>query len=169
MAQPEYVPVAQRATVRPSSRLATARRWAKGRPGELTGVGQPAGKGLGAPGPDQGYALTLARRYEGQLVLSDHEDGGDVTEGVALLASRRAASFGRAPSIYDVQVVLNLFSFLEPAHPDLVVLRSRLFGGASHGFEHRVHLVDAVPDELLAELTPASSAADDGAWRRLLA
>lgn len=168
MAQPEYVPVAQRATVRPSSRLATARRWSRGRPGELTGVGQPEGKGLGAQGPDQGYAISLAKRFEERLVLSDHEDANDVVAGVALLASRRAAGFGRAPSVYDVQVALNLFSFLEPAHPDLVTLRSRLFGGASHGFEHRVHLADAVPDELLAELTPASSASDDGLWRRLL-
>lgn len=168
MAQPEYVPVPQRATVRPSSRLATARRWAKGRPGELSGTGQPGGRGLGVPGPDQGYAMALARRFEDRLVLSDHEQAADVTEGVALLASRRAASFGRAPSVYDVQVVLNLFCFLEPAHPDLVALRSRLFGGASHGFEHRAHLADAVPNELLAELTPTSSAADDGLWRRLL-
>ena len=64
MAAPDYVPndtaVADRHYVSPPRR---PQPWVADRPAELTN-GQPTGAGLGIPGPDQGYALRLARRFE---------------------------------------------------------------------------------------------------------
>ena len=167
MAQPQFVPIAQRATVRPSMRLKSAESWTKDRPAEQADGAQQLGRGFGRPGPDQGFALKLAKRFSEDFVLSEHEDAHDVIVGLAVLASKRASAFGRAPSVYDIQVAMNIFSFLEPAEPDLVTLRSALFGGLSHGYAHQQHLADAVPDAVLA-MSPEASAANDQLWRELL-
>ena len=60
------------------------------------------GAGIGTPGPDSGFALRLAHRFEDELELGEGESAHDVLLGVALVASKRAALFGRAPCIYDV-------------------------------------------------------------------
>ena len=78
--------------------------WRADRPGDLVDGVQPAGTLLGSPGPNVGYAL-LARASGRETVrpLAPHEHGDDVDAVVAELAMKRAASFGRAPVIADVE------------------------------------------------------------------
>ena len=63
----------------------------------------PQGALLGSPGPNIGYALTLADRMRDRFVIAPHEHVDDVIAVVGELAMKRAASFGRAPVIPDVE------------------------------------------------------------------
>lgn len=152
MAAPDYVPnktaVADRHYVSPPRR---PQSWLADRPGELT-EGQPIGAGLGVPGPDQGYALRLARRFEDELLLSPGEHAADAIAGCLGVALKRAALFGRAPVAADLEVAFRVFGFLPPA-PDesLVAWRKELFAGVSHPHHYAEtrHLVDLVPEAAL--------------------
>ena len=152
MAAPDYVPTetaaADRYYVSPPRR---PQPWLADRPGELTG-GQPDGEGLGVPGPDQGYALRLARRFEGDLLLGPGEHAADAIAGCVGVALKRAASFRRAPVAADLDVAFRVFGFLPPA-PDesLVVWRKELFAGVSHAHHYAEAraLVDLVPEAVL--------------------
>ncbi len=152
MAAPDYVPndtaVANRHYVSPPRR---PQPWVANRPAELTN-GQPTGAGLGIPGPDQGYALRLARRFEGQLLLGPGEHADDAIAGCVGVALKRAASFGRAPVAADLEVAFRVFGFLPPG-PDesLVAWRKELFAGVSHPHHYAEarHLVDLVPESVL--------------------
>jgi hypothetical protein len=132
--------------------------WLADRPAELGGA-QPLGPRLGTPGPDQGYALKLARRFEGRLVLAPGEAEEDAVAGCLAVAMRRSSQFGRAPVIHDLTVAFTLWGFLDEAPPELVAVRTRLFAAVAspHHYMERRAIVDAVPDELLS-LTPAQAA-----------
>jgi hypothetical protein len=158
MTQPTFVPIPEADQVRPSLQLEAPRRWTPSRPGELRGPGRPAGTGFGTPGPDQGYALLLARRFEDRLRLGVGESTEDVVVGCASLACRRSGLFGRAPSVYDIEVALNLFGYLTDASPAIVADRSRRFASAAHDYARRQALVASVPEESL-RLTPGQVAA----------
>ena len=54
--------------------------WTQSRPSELRGT-RPAGPSLGTPGPDQGFALKLARRFEDRLELAEGESTEDAIAG----------------------------------------------------------------------------------------
>ena len=152
MAAPDYVPnetaVADRHYVSPPRR---PQPWVADRPAELT-EGQPTGAGMGVPGPDQGYALRLARRFESQLLLGPGENAADAVAGCLGVALKRAASFGRAPVAADLEVAFRVFGFLPPA-PDesLVAWRKELFAGVSHPHHYAEagHLVGLVPESVL--------------------
>ena len=152
MAAPDYVPndtaVADRHYVSPPRR---PQPWVADRPAELT-EGQPMGAGLGVPGPDQGYALRLARRFEDQLLLGSGEHAADAIAGCVGVALKRAASFGRAPVAADLDVAFRLFGFLPPA-PDeaLVAWRQDLFAGVSHPHHYAEarHIVDLIAEAVL--------------------
>ena len=138
------------------------------RPAEL-GPKQPRGDGLGSPGPDQGFALRLARRFEGKLSLAEGEREDDALAGAVFVALKRASLFGRAPVIHDLRVALTLWGFLDPSAPrELVEARRRLFEGA-HSWHHYVDqrkISDAVPEATL-RMTPdqvAEAVRGDG-WR----
>jgi len=150
MTQPSYVPIAEADQVRPSLRLEPPRVWVPDRPAELRLPVRPGGPRRGTPGPDQGYALRLARRVERSLVLQPGEAVHDVVVGVALLAARRAALFGRAPTIFDIQAVVALWGFLE-AEPSeaLVEERRAAFSGVGHDYPAQRALIDRVPEEVL--------------------
>lgn len=157
MAAPEYVPtpvedparVYQSPPWRPES-------WLADRPAEIAGR-QPLGPRLGDPGPDQGFALRLARQVRGRMVLTGAESEDDVIAGVVAIAMRRSAMFGRAPSIHDITVALTLWVLLSEAPPELVAVRTRVFAAvaSTHHYMERRAIVDAVPEEMLA-LDPAS-------------
>jgi hypothetical protein len=153
MTQPSFVPIAEADQVRPALRLEVPRQWSADRPADHKSPGQPSGRRLGSPGPDQGYALRLARRVAPTLTLEPHEHLEDVVVGVALVAARRAALFGRAPSIYDVRAVVTLFGLEGDAPAPLREERARAFAGVSHGYAHQRSLVDSVPEDTL-RLTP---------------
>src|SRR5439155_31489 len=75
--------------------------WKADRPADLRG-GQPRGPMFGDPGPDQGYALVLARRFEDRLQLTEGEHREDVVAGCVGVANKRSSLLGRAPVIYDL-------------------------------------------------------------------
>ena len=58
--------------------------------------GQPKGDLLGSQGPDQGFAIKLARSLEAQLELTKNEHASDVIAGCVAVALKRASAFGRA-------------------------------------------------------------------------
>ena len=78
MAAPEHVPVDRTKPVRAyESPPRRPESWLPDRPGELVEEGQPRGDRLGHQGPDQGYALRLARQLRGQA----HPHAGRAREG----------------------------------------------------------------------------------------
>lgn len=151
MAAPDYVPKPVDELVRTYG--SPPRRndsWMADRPAELTGR-QPSGPRLGSPGPDQGYALHLARRYEGRLVLGSAETEADALAGCLAIAMRRSALFGRAPILGDLTLALTFWGFLGAAPEELVSVRSQLFAAvaSSHHYMERRAIVDAVSDDVL--------------------
>ncbi|HEY2428023.1 MAG TPA: hypothetical protein VGI06_03760 [Acidimicrobiales bacterium] len=170
MAQPDYVPVTDSDRVRVTERLPTPEGWTPNRVGEvrLEG-GQPTGPRFGVAGPDQGYALKLARHLAPELVLAPSESTADVTDGCLGVALKRAAAFGRAPVIDDLRVAFGVWGFLGEAPDDLVAFRRPLFAGAAHHYNDRRLIVALVP-EATVRLTPAAVAAQQlsGGWRSLL-
>ncbi len=166
MAAPEYVPVAQ--GDRPRQALGTPGHggWTATRPGDLAGR-QPSGRLFGHQGPDQGYALTLAERFHGRLVLAAGDDAHDVEAGCLGVATARASLFGRAPVVHDLELAYGLWGFLDPAPADLVAFRTPLFAGASHAYWDQRAIVGLVPEATL-RLTPAEVRRRVGEWRSLL-
>ena len=118
----------------------------------------PSGDLFGSPGPDQGYALLLAHRLTSRIHLLDGEDVHDIEVGAALIGSRRASLFGRAPSVYDLEVALGLFGFFDSdPSAELIELR-RSFRSIGHSYVAQRELVDLISDTSL-RMTPAQAAA----------
>jgi hypothetical protein len=149
MTQPSFVPITDADQVRPALQLRAPGSWQPERPAELTLPSPSSARWHGTPGPDQGYALRLARRFEGRLVLTPGETADDVLLGCALLAARRSALLGRAPTVYDLEVALGLFGYLGPAPSELVAYRSEAFRGVAHDYDVQRELVDGVPESAL--------------------
>jgi hypothetical protein len=168
MAQPTFVPITEADQVRSARRLSVPRAWVANRPADLPGPKRPAGVRFGTPGPDQGFALRLARRFEDRLRLTAEESVEDAVVGAAILASKRAGLVGRAPCVYDLHAALALFGFLMASPPaGLVAERRRLFASVSRDYVAQRALVDAVPDETL--LLGASELTERlGSWWGLL-
>ena len=168
MAQPTFVPITEADQVRPARRLAPPGHWTADRPADLVGPARPTGIRYGTPGPDQGFALRLARRFEERLRLTAGEHTEDVIVGAALLAAKRGGLLGRAPCVYDLDAAFGLFGFLVDEPPGgLVAERKALFASVSHDYVAQRHLVDAVPEETL--LLPADQlSARLGEWQTLL-
>jgi hypothetical protein len=88
MAAPDYVPTPLEPVRTYSSPPRRPGSWMANRPGDLHGR-QPEGPQLGSPGPDQGFALTIAEGFRYRLSLSEGEHAGDALAG--------AAAVGNAP------------------------------------------------------------------------
>jgi hypothetical protein len=133
MAAPEHVPTKPTTLVR--SYGSPPRRptpWVADRPGEIRGR-QPEGEQLGTPGPDQGYALALARRFAGGLHLTAGESEADALAAAAAIAMKRSGLFGRAPIVHDVRIGLTVWGLLDAAaDPELVELRRGWFEEVHH-------------------------------------
>jgi len=166
MAAPQYVPVPLPRKPRLGEAIPPARPWRATRPADLA-HGQPVGLKLGRPGPDQGYALVLARRFDDRLQLAEGEHAEDVVAGCLGVALNRAALFGRAPVIHDLELAFTLWGFVGDAPADLVAFRKPLFSGAAHHYWEQRAIVDIVPDETV-RLTPAEVRARLPEWRTLL-
>lgn len=169
MTQPSFVPIADADQVRPALRLEEPGRWVQDRPAELRFPVRRSGRHVGAPGPDQGYALRLARRAEARLVLGEGESAEDAVVGTALLAARRAAMFGRAPSVHDVDAVTALWGLRDPAAPAaLVEVRRQVFAGVAHDYVAQRSLVDRVPERgLRQQAAEIADAVRAGEWPAL--
>jgi hypothetical protein len=144
-----------------------ARDWRADRPGDLSGA-QPDGALLGRPGPNVGYAYTLAARAREQLSLAETEHADDAIAVIAEIAAKRAASFGRAPVMGDIDVAIALLGYDGVADDAFVAKRARLVHEASHSYIRRRALVDAVPESLLRKRM-AEVALSVDAWRSQLA
>jgi hypothetical protein len=169
MTQPTFVPISEADQVRPARHLRVPEAWTTSRPAELRTPTALRGRSVGTPGTDAGFALRLARRFAHNLKLAEGETEHDVLLGSALIAARRAALFGRGPSIYDVQLALALWGFLVDSPPDdLLAARRRAFSSVSHDYVAQRALVDGVPDSSL-RLTPAEAQARVAAGENLVA
>jgi hypothetical protein len=138
----------QQQNLPPGIALPPANRWSPDRPGDL-GPGQPEGRLFGVPGPNVGYAYTLAERAKDRLQLGEHEHVDDVVPVVAEIAGKRAALFGRAPVIGDIDVAVAILGYDGSAADDFVELRTHLVREAGHDYSRRRSVVDAVPDRLV--------------------
>jgi hypothetical protein len=159
MTQPTFVPITEADQVRPALHLQVPEAWTTNRPAELRTPTALKGRSVGTPGTDAGFALLLARRFAHDLKLQEGENEHDALLGCGLIAARRAALYGRGPSIYDVQVALALWGFLRDDVPEeLAAVRRQAFSSVSHDYVAQRSLVDAVSDESL-RLTPAEAQA----------
>jgi hypothetical protein len=166
MAAPNYVPVSLSDLPRQDEPAKPPDSWRAERPADLK-AGQPVGPKLGRPGPDPGYALLLARRFDDQLYLFEGESKEDAIAGCVGVALKRAALFGRAPVIHDLELAFRLWGFIGPAPADLVEYRRSLFEAASHHYWDQREIADRVPDETL-RLTPANVKERMNDWRSLI-
>ena len=168
MTQPAQVPQADTDRVRPSSLLPPPGRWGLDhRPAEPVDLQPPSGPRFGTTGPDLGYGLKLARRLEPRLVLSPGEHMEDVIAGGFACGGRRAAFFGRAPVIYDMEWAFGLWGYLGDGPDELIEWRKRLFRGAAEHYWDQREIVDAVKVDAL-RLTPAEVKAKLADWKELL-
>ncbi len=154
MSAPTYVPATENDVSSYTSPPRRAEAWRANRPGETLGDEEF----FGAPGPDQGYAIKLARRFEDRLQLDDSENPVDVLASAVAVALRRASIFGRAPVVHDILFALELFGALEQSIPNLVAWRKENLTGASghHGYHICRHLANFFPESTL-RATPAQA------------
>jgi hypothetical protein len=132
----------------PGVKVPPAKSWRADRPGDLP-EGQPEGMLLGSPGPNVGYALTLAERVRDQFDLAPHEHVDDAIAVVAEVAMRRAAAYGRAPVMHDLEIALRILGYRGGADPEFVEWRAKSVSGAHHEYAVRRVLVDAIPVDVL--------------------
>ena len=171
MGAPEYVPLKPATKVRSyGSPPRRAGSWRADRPGELVGR-QPDGDRLGTPGPDAGYALTLAARFSDSLQLHDGEHTPDVLSGAAAVAMKRSGLFGRAPISADVEIGLVVWGYLDAnVEQELVDLRRQWFEEihTPHHYTERRRVADAVPEDVLRGTPAEIKAAYEADWRSCL-
>jgi hypothetical protein len=148
-----------------------ADRWQLGRPGDFvqTLARQPEGRGMGNPGPDGGYALRLASMFRDRVHLHAGESWDDAAAGSVGIAMRRAAMFGRAPVVWDLEVAFGVWGFMSEHPPaELVEERRRAFQASAHDYSDQRAIVDRVPESTL-RMTPADvRARSESDWRSLL-
>lgn len=137
------------------------------RPGAI-GTEQPLGHSFGRPGPDQGYALLLARSFEDRIVLSDGESHDDVLAACVAVALKRASMFGRAPVIHDLEIAFTLFGFLGAAPSELVECRRSHLAGASHDHHRQRGVADGVPESTLRMTLAQVRASFPASWEEML-
>lgn len=140
------------------------------RPGVVDGL-QPSGPSLGAQGPDQGFALTIARRMAPKLHLQPRERLDDAIRGCVLIALRRASLFSRAPIVHDVKLAFTIWGFFDEDPPaELLERRAELFEGVGNVLHHYAEgraLADLVPEETLRLTPTAVDAFYPSRWREL--
>jgi len=144
--------------------------WKPGRKGEISGL-QPEGSRLGYQGPDQGYVLLLSECMRDKVLVQKGEHVEDALHGCVNIALKRASLFSRAPVIYDLDIALTIWGWLDPQPPaDLVARRRELFEGVAHITHHYGEgrlIADLVPESTL-RLTPDQvRAAMPTSWRIL--
>jgi hypothetical protein len=170
MAAPKSAPAGLDATPYYSSPDVVPEAWSPVRPGAVEGL-QPRGERLGAQGPDQGFALTIASKLSPRLRVSGRERVDDAIRGCVGIALKRASLFSRAPVVHDLHIAFTMWGFFDESPPaDLLELRADLFegvGNVNHHYAEGRHIADLVPDATL-RMTPAEvTAAYPARWRDL--
>jgi hypothetical protein len=170
MAAPEYVPVP--VTGKPrlpwESPNHVPAAWTLDRPAEVAQGRQPTGPRLGYPGPDIGYALTLAALIRSEVVAPPGEHVDDAVAGCTAIAMRRAALFGRAPVLHDLRLAFAIWGWFDPAPSDDVrLVRRAVFEAANHDYEICRAVVDQVPEETLRMSVAEATSTYPARWREL--
>jgi len=140
------------------------------RPGEIEGR-QPVGEQLGVPGPDQGYALTIAATFRGKLSLKEGERDSDALAGASAIAMKRSGIFGRSPVVHDLRVGLTLWGFLDVnAADELVDIRRAWFNEVHLSIHYTAlrRIADAVSADFLRQPHAAILAQYQTDWRSCL-
>lgn len=127
----------------PGVRMPPARPWRADRPGDLHG-GQPEGELLGTPGPNIGYALTLAARARDRFAFAPHEHAEDALAVIGEVAMKRAASYGRAPVMPDIECAALVLGYQGGVDADFAEWRTVAVAGAAHEYQRRRAICDAV-------------------------
>jgi hypothetical protein len=149
-----YVPITldveprQEPNLAPGVHMPPARAWRADRPGDL-GAMQPKGSLLGSPGPNVGYALNLVDRARDRMRLEPQEHADDAVAVVAALAMKRASTFGRGPTVNDVDFALELLGYSGEAPEDVRSWRPDVIRAAAHDYSVRRAVVDTVSTGLL--------------------
>ena len=167
VAAPSYVPNSLQQQPRRGLALPPARAWRQDRPGEVPAA-QPVGPQLERPGPDLGYALRLVRQFEDRLVLTPPLSTADVVDGCIEVAMARAALFGRAPVVHDLDIAFRIWGFLGEAPAELVAARQPYFESVSHHYNDRRAIVDRVPETTLRLTHGQVAQRFPAEWRTLL-
>ena len=175
MAQPEYVPGPSPANTRrgalvPGEVLPGHPGWKAERPGDhVAGDRPPSGAAFGSPGPDQGYALLLAKRFEPRLILQPGEHAADAVAGCLGIALRRASLFHRAPVSPDLELAFGIWGFLTLDPPEeLMALRRKLFESAAHHYWDQRGIAGQVPETTLRLKPEEALAQVKTDWRSLV-
>jgi hypothetical protein len=154
----------QQQNLPPGVALPAASHWRPDRPGDASGPVPRDGELFGTPGPNVGFAYTLAERVKDRFRLGPHERIDDAVSVVAEIAGKRAAIFGRAPVIHDIEHAMAVLGYDGSASMEFVEARTLMVLDASHDYSRRRALVDAVSTELL-RATGAELRDRIDAWR----
>jgi hypothetical protein len=132
---------------------------------------QPVGPRMGAQGPDQGFALTIAERLAPKLRLQGRERLDDTIRGCLGIALRRASLFSRAPVVHDLTIAFTIWGFFDEQPPDdLIARRPQLFegvGNVNHHYAEGREIADSVPESTLRMTPDQVAAAYPARWREL--
>ncbi len=139
----------QQQNLPPGVALPPASHWRADRPGDHSGPTAGYGELTGRPGPNVGFAYTVAERAKDRLRLGPHEHVDAVVAVVAEIAGKRAALFGRAPVIHDVEHAMNVLGYDGSAGIEFVEARTLMVLDAAHDYGRRRAVVDGVSEELL--------------------
>jgi hypothetical protein len=142
-------------------------RWQADRPGDVLEPQSVDGPLFGTPGPDVGYALTLAGGFRTRLRLGGHEHLADVEAVAAEIGMRRAAETGRAPIADDVEWGFTALGYLAEAPAELVAWRRPRVRHAAHDYRRRRLLVRMVPSSVLQIPLDVVRVRAAGDWRSL--
>jgi hypothetical protein len=170
MAAPKFAPAGPLESQHYSSPDVVPPAWRPERPGVVDGM-QPVGRRMGSQGPDQGFALTLARRRAADVKLQARERLDDAVRGCLGVALRRASLFSRAPVVHDIDIAFTIWGFYDTQPPaDLVARRGELFegvGDVNHHYTEARTIADLVPEATLRMTPDQARAAYPGRWREL--
>ena len=145
MAQQPNVEIDVAERPQPTPEPAAAGTWRPERPGEAEGATVDSGGVFGHTGPNTGYALKLIRAAEYQGTGRDKE----VEAVVAAVAGARAAHFGRAPVMGDVQIGLALLGLAGDDPEAHAVGRNRVLDGTAHEHARGSAFVASLPADVL--------------------
>jgi hypothetical protein len=128
----------------PGVRIPPARPWVPDRPGDDVAYGQPRGRLFGTPGPNIGFALLLAHHLHDRMTLTPSEHFDDAAAVVSEVAMKRAASYGRAPVLADLESAATILGYLGGCDPDDALWREAAVADAEHDYPTRRAICDAV-------------------------
>ncbi|HET8991268.1 MAG TPA: hypothetical protein VFN59_09245 [Acidimicrobiales bacterium] len=144
MAQPSFAPVPEAGEVRPTMPTQPPEIGRATRPGLLRHAPRARGH-YGNPGPNEGYALTLAARAAEALEVEHAHDREEIALAVGLVAAKRASLIGRGPTPGDVERAMELLGVRASVTNEV----ARRFRGLSHSYAAQRDLVDTIDDAAL--------------------